>query len=211
MSSPRTPEEALEAQEATARRTPSIVQLGRRMSKTYSRSIERRPLRTTAITAWLLGVAGDLLCQHYVEGSHTTDFARLVALSSFCACYEGPVCYKIYKAYDRVLPERWLLEKTTKGLAKSAVDNFVHVPIAYVPIFYFWVGLLQGQSVNEVIETLRREWWETTIACLVLWCPLQAINFTLVPARFNVLFVNVGCFFWNIYLSSRSRQNMSSA
>lgn len=42
----------------------------------------------------------------------------------------------------------------------------------------------------------------TYIADSTFWPPLQAINFTYVPVRYQVLYLNFACFVWNIFLSS---------
>mmetsp|Transcript_4289 Transcript_4289/g.3490 ORF Transcript_4289/g.3490 Transcript_4289/m.3490 type:complete len:134 (+) Transcript_4289:290-691(+) len=82
----------------------------------------------------------------------------------------------------------------------SLVDNFIHVPILYTPAFYLTIGILQEHSLKETIDTMLREYWPTLTLCWGMWIPLQAINFSIIPLRYQVLFVNISCLIWNVAL-----------
>lgn len=51
---------------------------------------------------------------------------------------------------------------------------------------------------------MKEVYWETFLADCVVWPGLQFINFTFVPLRFQVLYVNVCNLAWNTFLSIQS-------
>lgn len=59
-----------------------------------------------------------------------------------------------------------------------------------------------GEVVAKAKEDTKRLFWMTFVADAIFWPPLQAINFSYIPLRYQVLFMNSGGFVWNIFLSS---------
>jgi len=66
---------------------------------------------------------------------------------------------------------------------------------------------LNSQSLGWS-EIWQRTWqhtkevyWETYVADCIIWPPLQLINFSFVPLRYQFLFVNVANLAWNTFLS----------
>ena len=86
------------------------------------------------------------------------------------------------------------------GLACSALDNFVHVPIVYTPAFYFFTGLLRGDGWEETMKVLRKCAVPSISACWVMWIPYQTVNFSVVPEKYRVIFMQVGNLVWNVIL-----------
>jgi len=177
----------------------------RAVGRWYQRLLVERPLITNFVTAGGLGAGGDLICQHAIEGTSETDEWRTVTMTTFCSYYQGVVCYVVYRSYDSLLPAVLLKTQRRAALAKSCVDNFVHVPFLYMPSFYLTVGMMQGDTLSKTLATMQSEWLHSVALCAAFWVPLQALNFGLVPSHGQVLFVNVGCLIWNIILSSFSQ------
>lgn len=53
----------------------------------------------------------------------------------------------------------------------------------------------------NVWEHTKSVYWRTYMVDCMFWPPLQLINFTFVPVRFQFLFVNTVSLFWNTFLS----------
>jgi protein Mpv17 len=50
-------------------------------------------------------------------------------------------------------------------------------------------------------QKVREVYVETFVMDCIVWPPLQLINFTFIPVRFQFLYVNVANLAWNTFLS----------
>lgn len=166
----------------------------------YNKMLVHHPRRTNFLTAGALGFLGDVICQMVVEGQDKMDWKRCFAMSTFGCCYGGTVSYQIYTLYPRVLPKWFLAAPLRTGLGSSALDNFIHVPFLYTPVFYLWTEVAQGRTWDETYDTLVKCAMPSIHACWVMWIPYQTINFGFVPAHRQCVFMNAGCLLWNIIL-----------
>ena len=128
------------------------------------------------------------------------DWRRCFAMTAFGGLYTGVASLHIYALYPRLLPSFIGASPTRRGFACSALDNFVHVPFLYTPFFYFFTGLLKGDGWDETMRTLEKCAMPSISACWIMWIPYQAINFSIVPTKHRVVFMQVGNVIWNIIL-----------
>eukprot|EP01113_Clastostelium_recurvatum_P002551 TRINITY_DN11075_c0_g1_i1.p1 TRINITY_DN11075_c0_g1~~TRINITY_DN11075_c0_g1_i1.p1 ORF type:complete len:308 (-),score=53.55 TRINITY_DN11075_c0_g1_i1:33-956(-) len=61
--------------------------------------------------------------------------------------------------------------------------------------------------IKDAWEHTKNVYWQTYIADCIVWPPLQLVNFTFVPLRFQVLYVNLCNLFWNAFLSFMANDN----
>ena len=54
---------------------------------------------------------------------------------------------------------------------------------------------------DQTWSHMKEVYWQTFLADCVVWPPLQFFNFTFVPLRYQVLYVNVANLGWNTFLS----------
>ena len=66
---------------------------------------------------------------------------------------------------------------------------------------YSATGLLEGKTLPEAFEELKKKFLATYLVDLVIYPASQTINFFLVPLRFRVVFVSTTTFFYSIFLS----------
>ena len=166
----------------------------------HAQIIKRRPLLSNILLGAGLGFTGDVLCQRVFEGQETIDNKRLLALTAFASLYQGGFCYLLYAQYRSVLPAWFLKTKLREGIGSSLLDNFVHVPFVYTPMYYVSTGIMRGFSSQEIEEQMTEKYFESLLACWTLWIPLQSINFSFVPLHLQATFVNAGCLVWNVVL-----------
>jgi len=85
-------------------------------------------------------------------------------------------------------------------LAKVGLECFVWHPFS---LFAFWVivGGIEGHSLNQIKEELKRDYLPTLLGEFALWTPLDLLNFWLVPVKFQVLVGNCGCLVEAVCLS----------
>ena len=87
-------------------------------------------------------------------------------------------------------------------ILKLLLDQGFFDPLLTAFYFVAW-GLLEGRSLTEIRESLRRHWWNTQKMSWRVWPLASYIMFNYVPSQYRVLFGNFVAFFWCIYLSSR--------
>ena len=75
-----------------------------------------------------------------------------------------------------------------------------------------------GTSPSSSLEELGKDLWDVTPSIIqanwLVWVPANAINFSIVPLQFQVLYGNVVALCWNVFLSYKSqwkRQNGSES
>lgn len=192
-----------------------------------------RALRSDIYSATALGFIGDIVCQLGPEGKrmpqtllakHTPDdesfsLRRLGAITLYDGVYVGGFLHFLYQGYPLVvraaarsvrwLPRKALIEGSfASGLGCALVDN-VHNGLLYVPTFFVGVGLLQGDSLENVQSTLRREWLETYVYCTGFWLPFTALNFSLVPPAARVRTMATANLLWNVVIDWLAHRGVS--
>jgi Mpv17 / PMP22 family len=118
------------------------------------------------------------------------------------ACWVGPATHYWYTALStRLVPGPATFATTTKRLV---LDQFGFAPL-FAPSFMGLLWLLEGQGSAQ---TIARRLWDVTPDLIVsgwkLWIPSMAVNFSVVPLKYQVLFSNVVSLFWNVFLSYMS-------
>ncbi|TPX44071.1 hypothetical protein SeLEV6574_g04728 [Synchytrium endobioticum] len=141
----------------------------------------------------------------------------------FGFCFAGPAYTYWYRFLDRhvvVWMRRGLARHTAArnvsqiGLAwrvaavKVALDDLVFEPV-YLPTFFAATTLLAGQPPRAAVEQIRAEFWSTYIIDLVLWTPIQLINFRWIPVLYQPVLVNGVNIGWNAFLSYVSHRSDS--
>jgi len=170
--------------------------------QTYSTNMKKRPYTTNAFNAFILGFVGDVICQKVVEKKTEMDWKRTGRFVFFCTYYQGMIDTGVYRFYDRL--------KLTP-IKKSLVDNFLHVPLAYMPAWFLTDGLLSGRTPTEVAMEKKDNYIRTLAACATMWIPYQYLNFRYFPPSMQVLAVNVGCLVWNVVLSFLTHEDHSKS
>ena len=185
-----------------------------------SQAVRFRPflLARDMAAAAALGLTGDIICQRYVEGSEALDQRRMFAFSSFSGLYTGGVCHFAYAMYPplvlRFFPAWFAGSPLRIGMGCALIDNGIHSPLAYIPCYFIWCDTVQGSSFQDALAHLKRDWLEVWVHCVGMWIPLQALNFTVVPAAQRVIFVNCCNLVWSVvmdYLSHKEAHGHGGA
>jgi len=174
----------------------------------YNEALDGAPLLTKSVTAGvILGAAdftGQLLEKSLAEKEGTVvsdsiDYGRALRFAFFGFVLQAPWNHYYYLALDGALPPTPdPLSFTTAG--KVAIDQFIQAPVFTVLIFYF-LGILEGKSVDGVNDQLQAKYKDTIIANWKLWVPATCVNIAFVPPPLRVLYLNCVFYFWSIYLS----------
>eukprot|EP00794_Sanderia_malayensis_P005688 gene5688-6389_t len=76
----------------------------------------------------------------------------------------------------------------------------VFTPYEYMQ-FYITVGLLEGESLQDVVAEIKKKFPITYLADWILSPPLMFINFKLIPLKFRVIYDNSISLVWCVFLS----------
>lgn len=75
-------------------------------------------------------------------------------------------------------------------LKQVIVEATVHWPWLYVPAFYVLQQIANpaGFSMNGLVDKLRTNWRDDLLVCWKVWIPSAVINFSCIPAQYQVFF-----------------------
>jgi len=151
----------------------------------------------------------DLVVQVQTQGE--VNWERNMTFACFGLCYAGAAQYMIFnRIFPRILPG---LSASRHGRSKGAIaaaallDNFVHVPLLYMPAFYVaqQTAAHPEKSVLERLESARKEHRQNLYEDLVMqgsiMLPVQLANFAFNPPHLRVPTVVLAGVVWVTALS----------
>lgn len=170
-----------------------------------------RALGVDVCTGAGLAFAGDVVCQK-IEGNAIIDARRLRAMTLFGGLYTGAFLHFLYPLFPNAVRaaanlvssaplRKRLLDQTSfsHAFGCAVVDN-VHCALIYLPTFFVGVGLLQGESFDAAVATLRREWSDAYVYCSAFWLPFMSLNFRFVPQSHRVRAMVSANLLWTVVI-----------
>lgn len=156
----------------------------------------RHLVLTNATISTVMGVAGDLVQQHYeILSGHQ---AQVSSVRTFHMGAAGLTTGMI-SHYWYVLLDRWMLGRSLRTvLLKVLYDQVVFSPIN-LTVYFGTVGILERSGWAE----MRSEIWAK--GCTIykvewfIWPPAQFLNFYVLPLRYRVFFDNLVSFGFDVY------------
>ncbi|KAK8812469.1 hypothetical protein WA158_007703 [Blastocystis sp. Blastoise] len=167
---------------------------------TYSRLLASHPIITKAVTSSILAGAGDICAQKFFpnEPNKPFDWNR-----HFRMLTVGFGFAVLTHEWFKILPKIFPGEGGTVLFKKVALDQVFYTPFLDV-ILYFSLSFMENPHARQPdagIQKTKECLWPTLRANYMVWPLLQFINFKFIPQQFQVLYMNVFIFFWNIFLS----------
>ncbi|KAF2434833.1 hypothetical protein EJ08DRAFT_431787 [Tothia fuscella] len=89
-------------------------------------------------------------------------------------------------------------------LAKFALDQSLGALIN-IPLFIGIMGMLKGQGVDQIVNTVKADFWDIYTSGAKLWPAVSLISFAAIPPNKRVIFGSIAGVVWNVYLSLKSR------
>lgn len=154
-------------------------------------------LTNVGISITLSGL-GDVLEQKYeimTKQLNKWDLIRTKNMS-ISGCTVGVLCHYWYEFLDRRLPGRCL---KTVG-KKVFLDQVLCSPFT-ISIFFLTLAILEGTTVEEFVEEVKKKAWRLYVAEWIIWPPAQVINFYILPTRYRVLYDNTISLGYDVYTS----------
>ncbi|KAL1499040.1 hypothetical protein AB1Y20_013556 [Prymnesium parvum] len=160
----------------------------------YCSKLESHPLATKSITTAGVGAMGDILAQATLSSGPYSP-RRTASMATTGLFLSGPSMH----AWYGLLNSRFGGRTVGRIAQRIALDQGLFTPF-FTPVSLVVIMGLQGQS--DVFTRVGNILWPTVSASWMCWVPAQTINFAVVPASFQVLFVNAISLFWSMYVAS---------
>lgn len=173
----------------------------------------RASIKKDTFIAGFLGLSADIFTQTVCENKdlHSIDKQRTAAIALFSGSYLGIACnyiYSLYPSLARGIANSSAFRKRipnvcgakSTGVISTIIDNFIHVPMLYLPSYFMAVGTLRGAPITHSLEEMKDSWWTALGGCWAFWVPFMAINFALVPPAQRVKAVAGANFCWTVCL-----------
>jgi len=143
---------------------------------------------------------GDVIQQHielYREEHDTGSYdyyrsARMLALGLF----HGPPRHYFYQTLERSIPGSSFVSAVKKVFFDQTV-----LSVFIDTTFLFGMTFLKGEGVKASWLNVKERFPMVYMYDNLLWPPVQLVNFTMVPTKYRVLYVNMGNLVWNTILS----------
>jgi hypothetical protein len=124
--------------------------------------------------------------------------------------FQRGAAFFIYSVWYNAYPwNRWLEFSTnpantvlTTPVRRAVFTTALFNPLFYLPSFYLMFGLLNFQSMDTIKTKMMTEYPEATKQCVMVYAPIYALQFTVIPPALQVAYSSVANFCWCVILSS---------
>ncbi|KAG0649143.1 sym1 [Hyphodiscus hymeniophilus] len=165
----------------------------------YARSQRKHPLKTQFFSALVIFSLGDLSAQS-INGDEYSPARTLRAL-----VIGAGAAIPSYKWF-MFLGNHFNYSSKVMSLATKVVVNqalFTPVNNTY---FFGMQAFLSGDSMEQVLERIKRTVPTSVINSLKLWPAVTAFSFTFIDAQYRSIFAGVIAIGWQTYLSYLNRK-----
>lgn len=170
----------------------------------YDAALQAWPRLTKTVTATAIACAGDVACQAAQSRApaHAHGAGPEPQLQSWDS--DRTKRFAVFTAFMTPLVHHWYLflgRRFAHPLARVAADQLLWAPVG-TAWFVYAMRRLEGHSHAEGVQGVQAKLGHLITANWTVWVPFQWLNFSFVPARYQVLAVNGVSFAWNIFLSN---------
>ncbi|EOD33317.1 hypothetical protein EMIHUDRAFT_111890 [Emiliania huxleyi CCMP1516] len=159
----------------------------------------------------------DLMVQKVVEKREIIDWKRNIAFGAFGFFYLGGVQYMIYvPLFSRIFPNAAAFAgksvadklRDPRGIrdlfAQVFLDQGVHHPLMYFPVFYMIKDFVTSDSPNPVcaVNQYIGNMNEDLVALWKVWIPSTLLNFAFMPMWARIPWVASTSLIWTCILSA---------
>lgn len=170
----------------------------------YENSLADRPIFTKTTINVIIYLLGDWLSQTVFAGKPVLEFdAGRTLRNGFIGLCFGPLVHEYYQFSDHILPVEG---GTLNRLQKILMDQTVYLTVK-CSIYIAAVGLLQGDSVEEVKDNVQSKLPNIVVTAWKFWPLVHMVTYGVIPARHRILWVNCVDLVWNAILASMSQAN----
>ncbi|KAK7358327.1 hypothetical protein VNO77_00254 [Canavalia gladiata] len=187
----------------------------------YQSCLSVHPVKTQVISSGILWGVGDLTAQYIThsaakkrlqlssdsEAKFIINWRRMAVTSMFGFSFVGPVGHFWYEGLDKFIRLRLkLMPKSVRSVAtKVAMDGLIFGPL-HLFVFFTYMGLCAGKNLPRIKEDLKKNYVPALILEGGVWPIVQFFNFSYVPVKYQLLYVNLFCLLDSAFLSWLEQQ-----
>lgn len=188
----------------------SVMRLGRlvwsplaKAGSWYNNTAKKHPFTCGVVTSGVKTSAADIFAQKVIERRDEIDWNRHAVFCAFGFTYLGAFQYWLYniKFTQMCGPITARFGHKLTAPVKVFLDQFIHHPFCYFPVFFTLKTLVQGKPLSAAVDKYRSDVWESCKALWSVWVPAQLVNFAFVPRHMRIPMVAGVSFAWCIILS----------
>lgn len=157
---------------------------------------KNHPYVVQGLVAGSLQVAGDVICQRFIEKKEKLDVTRCCDFFGL-GYFTGVVLHKWYRVLDKNFQKP---RPFANAVSKVAANQCLFSPI-FLFVSVGAIGYLKSGDWREVGEMIDRELAGILVADVKLWPVVQFVNFYFMPLYLQVAFNSTVAVAWNTYFS----------
>jgi protein Mpv17 len=174
----------------------------------YNGVLTRKPILTKSLTSFVTFGLGDAICQSIEISTAKNrgkpkkkfDFSRFFKQAIFGFSFSPYFHLHFSKILPFLFPAKPGVSQNVIVFKSMLYDQTVHASI-FTIVFYYYMGLVNGNNVEDTTKDLKQKYWPTMLDNWKLWPAAVLINFKFVPIPYQVLYVNMVGIVWMTYLS----------
>jgi hypothetical protein len=163
--------------------------------RSYEKLLNKKPIITKAVTSFCTFGLGDLICQS-LEKKENINWKRFLIQASF-GFMIGPY---FHLQFCKIMPYLFPFNKKFSTVKSVAYDQTVGATL-FTTMFFSYLDKFNGKSFDQIKEGLKQKLFPTLKDNWKIWPILMAINFSIVPIQYRVLYANFWGMLWVAYLS----------
>lgn len=188
---------------SAARVDPVVNMVENRLLSVATFAKERGMVRNSVI-AGSLWFVGDAIAQGIDQrgsGSdvYVWDWKRTMRMTGMGLFVSGPTL-SVWYHYLHQKTSHLAASKTRLVLTKMAADQLIFEG-PYLALNFCITSFLEGHSMDQLKEKFQNHFVPTFKVDCAVWPTAQAINFSVVPIKWQTPYCSVVCIFWNAFLS----------
>ncbi|XP_068199506.1 protein Mpv17 isoform X2 [Antennarius striatus] len=166
--------------------------------RSYKTLMTKYPWTVQIVTAGSLVGVGDVAAQQLIErrGLAHHNIERTAKMMSIGFFFVGPVLGGWYNVLDRLV----VGGTKTSALKKMLMDQLCFTP-GFLASFLCISGALNGLTVEENTNKLKRDYMDALLSNYSLWPAIQIVNFYFIPLQYRLVLVQIVAIGWNSYLT----------
>jgi len=168
----------------------------------YLQQLDRRPIKTKALTAAGMAGASDLLAQRLASKA-PINWRRTLAMALFGLVWSGPSSHWWFGFLERFFGRRRELGTVAE---KVAADQLLYGPLCNILAISYISLVIDGRSLEATKQKLERDYVGIQLNAWKLWPVASVINQSgYIPVKLRPLFTNCVSFIWSTFLILRAQ------